>query len=207
MALGDLYATSDQLKDYIGQAAADSTNNSRITDALTSSSRSIEKYCHRQFNLASSATARVFYPDSSKFTFVDDFATTVGLVIKTDTNGDGTFETTWAAADYQLEPLNGVVDGETGWPYWKIRAVGSNSFPCVTSSQLAPLQVTASWGWAAVPADVKQSCLILGSSYFRLAGAQFGLAGMDQFGPIRVKAMPQVAELLGPYVREPVLCG
>lgn len=205
MALGDLYATSDQLKGYIGQAAADTTDNTRITDALTSSSRAIEKFCHRQFNAAGSATARVYYPDSYCHTEVDDISTTTGLVIKTDEDGDGTYETTWASTDYQLEPLNGIVDGESGWPYWRIRTVGNRRFPCVWSGTIAPLQVTANWGWATVPASVKQACLILASNYFRLAGAPFGVAGMDQFGPIRVKTMPQVAELLGPYVREPVL--
>ena len=52
MALGGNYATSDELKGYLGQATADTTDNTRITDALNSASRSIEKYCHRQFNAA-----------------------------------------------------------------------------------------------------------------------------------------------------------
>lgn len=208
MSLGDSYATSDQLKVYIGQATADSTDNSRITDALNSASRSIEKFCHRQFNTAGSASARVYYPDGYCLTAVDDFSTTTGLVVKTDEDGDGTYETTWTVStDFQLEPLNGVVDGETGWPWWQLRTVGAKRFPCVYSDQVAPLQVTANWGWAAVPANVKQACLILASNYFRLAGAPFGVAGFDQFGPIRVKNMPQVAELLNPYVLSPVLVG
>ena len=207
MALGDNYATSDQLKGYIGQSTSDSTDNTRITDALNSASRAIDKYCQRQFNVAASATARVFFPDGDWKTRVNDISTSSGLIIKTDTAGDGTYATTWAATDYQLEPLNGVVDGETGWPYYVIRAVGSNRFPCYWADTIAPLQVTATWGWAAVPADVKQACLILASNYFRLAGAPFGVANMDQFGPIRVKTMPQVMELLNPYVLWPVLVG
>lgn len=208
MALADPYATSDQFKGYIGQATSDNTDNSQITDALNSSSRAIEKYCHRQFNAAGAVTARVYYPDGYCLTDVDDISTTTGLIVKTDEGGDGTFETTWTInTDFQLEPLNGVVDGETGWPYWRLRAVGAKRFPCVLSDSIAPLQVTANWGWTAVPAAVKQACLILASNYFRLKGAPFGVAGYDQFGPIRVKTMPQVAELLNPYVLSPVLVG
>lgn len=207
MSLGANYATSDQLKTYIGQATADTTDNTRIDDALAAASRAIEKFCHRQFNDAGSATARVFYPDGYYLTNVDDFSTTTGLIVKTDTAADGTYATTWVAADTQAEPLNGVVDGESGWPYWKLRAVGNNTFPCYWINNIAPLQVTARWGWTAVPADVKQACLILASNYFRLAGAPFGVAGMDQFGPIRVKNMPQVAELLMPYTLQPIMVG
>lgn len=208
MALGDGYITSAQLKGYIGQSPSDTTDDTRISDAINSASRSIEKFCHRQFNAAGVVSARVYYPDGYCLTAVDDFSTTSGLVVKTDEDGDGTYETTWTLnTDVQLEPLNGVVDGETGWPFWQLRTVGAKRFPCVLADSIAPLQVTANWGWTAVPASVKQACLILASNYFRLAGAPFGVAGYDQFGPIRVKAMPQVMELLNPYVLSPVLVG
>ena len=207
MGLGDNYITSDQLKGYIGMATADTTDNTRLDDARAAASRAVEKFCHRQFNDAGSATARVYFPDGYYLTRVEDFSTTTGLVVKADTAGNGTYSTTWASTDVQSEPLNNVSDGETGWPFWKLRAVGTYQFPCYWPSDIAPLQVTARWGWSAVPADVKQACLILASNYFRLAGAPFGVAGMDQFGPIRVKNMPQVAELLMPYVLQPVLVG
>lgn len=206
MALGGNYATSTELKGYLGVPASDTTDDTQLTDALNTVSREIEKFCHRQFNDAGSATARVFYPDSNCLTRVDDFSTGSGLIIKTDTAGDGTYATTWASTDYQLEPLNGVVDGESGWPYWTIRAVGTQRFSCLwTATTIAPLQVTARWGWTAVPASVKQACLILASETFRLKGAPFGVAGMDQFGPIRVRDNPMAAKKLAPYVRDAVL--
>ena len=205
LSLGDPYATSDQLKGYLGMNTADNTDNPQITDALNSVSREIEKFCHRQFNDAGSATARVYYPDGYNRTCVDDFSTTTGLIIKSDSAGDGTYATTWLATDVQCEPLNGVVDGETGWPFWKLRAVGNQAFPCSWAGSIAPLQVTARWGWTAVPAAVKQACLILASETFRLKGAPFGVANMDQFGPVRVRDNPMAAKKLAPYVLNPVL--
>lgn len=203
MALGDPYATSDELKDYLGMSVADTTDDDQITDALSSVSREIEKFCHRQFNLASSATARVFYPLAHYLAKVDDF--TAVTSITTDEDDDGVYETTWDTTDYQLEPLNGVVDGESGWPYSYVRAVASRCFPYTCEMSRAPLQVTATWGWAAVPAAVKQACLILASETFRLKGAPFGVASFDQFGPVRVRDNPMAAKKLAPYVLDPVM--
>jgi hypothetical protein len=206
VALGANYATAADLKGYLGQSGSDTTDDTQLTDALNSVSREIEKFCNRQFNDAGSATARVYYPDGYYCTVVDDFSTTTGLVVKVDSAGDGTFATTWAATDVQAEPLNGIVDGESGWPFWKLRAV-NNTFPCYWPGSRAPLQVTARWGWTAVPAPVKQACLILAAETFRLKGAPFGVANMDQFGPIRVRDNPMAAKKLAPYVLNPVLVG
>lgn len=204
MALGDPYATLTEMRAYLG--ADDTKDDAKITDALNSVSREIEKYCGRQFNLAGVATARIYYPDSRWLAKTDDFATVTGLVIAVDSNNDGVYETTWTSADYQLEPLNNVVEGESGWPYNTIRAVSTQTFPTAgMANSRAPLQVTAAWGWTAVPSPVKQACLILGAETFKLKGAPFGVAGMDQFGPIRVRDNPMAAKKLAPYTQQPVL--
>lgn len=197
MALGDSYASLPELKDRLG--ITDTVDDDRAKDALASASREIESACGRQFNQTTSATARIFYPHDSSWATVDDFHTLTGLVIATDQGDDGTYETTWVAADYQLEPLNGVVGGEQGWPYFKIRAMTSRWFP--TGSQRAPLQVTAQWGWAAVPAPVRQACLILAAETLKLKDAPFGVAGFGEFGAVRVRDNPMVAKKLAPYVR------
>src|SRR5687768_9311687 len=121
MALGQTYALLDEVKEYLDIDRTDFDG--RLDDALITASRAIERYCGRNFNDAGAATARVFYPTRAKVAFVDDFHTVTGLAVKTDGNDDGTFEETWTTADYQLEPLNGIREGETGWPYWTIRAV------------------------------------------------------------------------------------
>jgi hypothetical protein len=196
MALGGNYASLPELKDRLG--IADTVDDDRCNDALASASREIESACGRQFNQATSATARIYYPRDACRAAVDDFYTVTGLVVATDEGDDGTYETTWAAADYQLEPLNGVFDGEQGWPYFEIRAV-SRWFP--TLVRRAPLQVTAQWGWAEVPAPVRQACLILASETLKLKDAPFGVAGFGEFGAVRVRDNPMVAKKLAPYMR------
>lgn len=201
--LGSSYATLAELRTRVGITdAAFTGQDSKLTEALAVASRGIEKSCGRQFNLAASATARVFYPDSHCMATVDDISSTTGLVIKTDSAGDATFATTWAAADYELQPLNGVVDGEIGWPYWHIKAV-LRSFPCWSAR--ASLQVTAAWGWTAVPAPVKEGCLILAEEIYKLKDNPFGAGGYSQYGIIRSRENPMVWQRICPYVRDMVL--
>lgn len=206
MALGDSYATLAELRSRVGITDASfTTEDTKLTAALAAASRGIERMCNRQFNLAGSATARVFYPDTEWKTHVDDISTTTGLVIATDDGNDGTYETTWTTSDYQLEPLNNVVDGETGWPFYRIRAVSGRRFPCVSGVSRAPLQVTANWGWAAVPTPVKEGCLILAEEIYRLKELPFGVGGYGQFGIIRARENPMVYTRIAPYVDSPVL--
>src|SRR5688572_22059854 len=100
MALGDSYATVAELKTRLG--IDDSQDNDALSSALSVASRGVEFCCHRQFNDAGSASTRTYYPDSACLTRVDDFSTTTGLIIETDAGGDGTFETTWTAAEYEV---------------------------------------------------------------------------------------------------------
>lgn len=201
MALGALYATLDQLKSYAG--IGDTDDDAELTDALTAASRGIESVCHRQFNDAAAATARVYFPEHPLLAEVDDFHTVTGLVIKTDTSGDGTFDTTWASTDYELRPLNGISAGQPGWPWCEVWAVGTQLFPQTTGR--SSVEVTARWGWAAVPAPVKSACLIVAEELFKLKDAPFGVAGFGDMGPLRVRENPMAMKKLAPYIRNPVL--
>jgi hypothetical protein len=202
MALNDNYLTLAQVKAYLG--IADTDDDTPITTAIDSITEEIDLYCDRQFNLASSVTARVFEPNGSSLLEVDDIATATGLIVKVDSAGDGTYATTVAATNYQLRPLNGVVGMRTGWPYMQIQA-RNYSWPCDWT--VAPIQVTASWGWPTIPKAVIQAAYILASESFGLRGARFGVANYDQWGPIRVKDNPMARRKLDPYAKDPVKVG
>lgn len=201
MALGDPYATTSELKARID--IDDTDDDTRLGEALSAASREIETWCDRQFNKATVASARVFRPLTACTALVDDFYTTTDLVVATDVVDDGTYSTTWTAADYELEPLSGIVSGQPGWPYHRIRAVGSPAFP--TCNRRASLRVTAQWGWDAVPDEVREACLIMAGELFKLADAPFGVAGFGEFGPVRVRMNSRAQTLLAPYRRTPAL--
>lgn len=204
MALGDSYATVTELNDYIALTKP-SDNLANLEEALETASREIDRYCERQFNKADTASERLYRPKGCKVVTIDDFYTTDSLVIETSSGYSGDFNVVWETTNYELEPLNGIVNGELGWPYFRIRAVGSRSFPAV--SDRASLRVTAKWGWSAVPAPVKRATLVIASEMFKLKDAPFGVAGYGEYGPVRVKNSPIAMRLLAPYRLRPVKVG
>lgn len=204
MALGDPYVTAAALKTYL--RITDSTDDTEITAAVNEASREIEKWCGRQFNTAASATARTYFPTGCDEVVIDDFSTTTGLVVKTDEDGDGVYETTWTiSTDFIVLPLNGVVDGESGWPYWQIRAVGSRRFRY--SDLRPPLEVTALWGWTAVPTPVVQAAKILAAETFKMSESPFGVAGTPDFGVVRLRENTAARAKVSRYRRDAVLVG
>lgn len=205
MALGDNYATLNELKSRLGIGASDTTDDSKLSAALAVASRGIERTCNRQFNDAEAASARVFQTRDWYRVEVDDFHTTDGLIIQTDEADDGQYEATWQTHDYQLEPLNGIVAGEPGWPYWVIVPTENRYF--VRWARWAQVQVTARWGWAEVPAPIKEATLIIAEDIFKLKDAPWGVAGYGEFGPLRVRQNPMAFNLIAPYRRHAVLVG
>lgn len=203
MALGDPYATAEEFRarmSLVEDEELDESESGRIDTVLDAASREIESYCRRQFNQTDTTSARVYRPRSPRLLVVDDFHTTDGLVVATGT--DGTYPTTWTA--YQLEPANGIVSGQTGWPYWRLRPTGGRWFDVCGQPTV---QVTAQWGWAAVPAAVKEACLIAAAELFKLGDAPFGVAGFGEFGPVRVRMNSRAQTLLAPYRLAPILVG
>lgn len=192
------YCSTQELVIYIGKTTT--TDDDLLSKAVAAATAAIDDFCGRVFSNDDTASARVFEPWSMWEIRIDDFHTTSGLIVATDDDDDGTFETTWSASDYEIEPFNGNVSGISGFPYWTIRSVSNRRFPtCIR--RRGTVQVTAKWGWSAIPNAVKQAALILAQEYFRLRDAPFGVAGVDAFGPIRVRDNHAAKKLLEPYVR------
>lgn len=200
MAIGDNYISTQDLADYMTIQGA--SYDARITSVCSAVSREIEDFCHRQFNQASAASARVFRPTDRDTVYVDDFLTTVGLIVKTDDNCDGTFSTTWDPADFEVRPLGGLRNGVDGWPFYEIGAVKSRRFHWARRGNV---QITAQWGWSEVPAPVIESALMLAADTFQVKDSRFGVAGSDQFGNVtRVRDNVVATNKLNRYVRNKV---
>jgi hypothetical protein len=202
MALGDSYATLAELKARVTPQTSGTANDTAMTNALSVASRAVEAFCDRQFNTATSTTSRVYTALSPVLAFVNDFHTTTDLVIKTDEDGDGTYETTWTTSDYRLAPVNGVRHGEGGWPYWQIKVRPLSTYRFVECED--SIEVTAQWGWAAVPAAVKEATLALAEETFKLKDSPYGVAGFGDYGMIRVRDNPKISAMLTPYRRTTV---
>lgn len=190
--------TDANLKTHLGNIGTQ--HDSVVTFAVNAANQAIVQYCGRDFDKVAlaSETARVFRPRTDVRAVVDDFWSTTNLVVKTDDDDDGTYETTWASTDYQLEPLNGRANGITV-PYYRIIAVADRRFP--TSNLRTSVQVTAAWGWTAVPAAVTEATLIKAARLFHRKDSPQGVAGFDQFGAVRLSKSEDsdVMSLLDPF--------
>jgi hypothetical protein len=193
-----VYATLAELSVQVGSDRV--TDDVQLELALSTGSQIVTTICGRRFWQDDTVSARTFSVNHPVWAWVDDISTTIGLIVETDTSDDGTFGTTWAASDYELGPANGEVGGLTGFPYSKITAVGSYTFPTFTRRATC-LRVTARWGWAAVPDPVKSATLIAAEEVWRMKDAPFGVAGINALDGalMRVRQNPFVASLLEPY--------
>lgn len=182
-----------------------------LEKAVNASSRAVDRWCSgglgvvapRRFWRDAAPTVRMFAVDEPTLAWVEDIASPTGVIVKTDDDADGVYETTWTAGvDYHLAPLNVDVaapdDTATPYAFWQIAAIGTRGFP--RFSRRAGLQVTAEFGWSSIPEEVKAATILKAVSLFRRKDAPFGVAGVTDFGPVRIsRTDPDVIDLLREY--------
>lgn len=176
----------------------------KIERAINATSRAVERYCGRRFWKDAVATTRVYRPRDASSVFVHDISDRTGVVVTTDSAGNGTFDTTWTTAEFDLGPRNAdvVAVGDTlsAYSFTKIMAIGDLSFPL--DEKRARLRVTAKFGWSDLPDDVVEAAIIKGASLFKRKDAPWGIAGGNDFGIVRISRKdPDVIDLLSNFVR------
>lgn len=198
MALFPDYCTLAELRAFVRILdAADTSEDTHLSSAITAASRAIDHATRRQFGLAASAVARYYTPYVSdvygRCIDIDDLMTVSGLVVKTDLNDDQTYENT--ITGYRLWPLNAAGDSK---PWTKL------AFPTTVSvsGNSGSVEVTAQWGWSSVPATVKEAALIQASRFYKRKDSPYGVAGSDEMGGqlrLMAKVDPDVYTMLLPY--------
>jgi hypothetical protein len=106
MAITRGYCTLAEVKAAL--RLTDSIDDTLIENSVEGASRRIDGYCGRFFYQTTNAV-KFFASDAYRLA-VPDMSSDTGLVVQTDDNGDGTFETTWTLnTDYILEPTDNDV--------------------------------------------------------------------------------------------------
>lgn len=196
MAISNGYCTLADVK--AAARITDTLDDALIELSIEAASREIDAFTERIFYQVT--TSRLFVPVGSTLCEIDDLVSVTTL----QTADDGvTFDTTWAATDYQLAPLNGVASGLVQ-SYTQVWAIGDNLFPTWRSvtalGSPATVKITGVWGWSAVPTAVKQACVILAMRQFKRYDSPLGVAGFGDLGAIRVGSVdPDVQNLLMPF--------
>tara|TARA_R110000772_G_scaffold7531_1_gene25550 strand:+ start:233 stop:826 length:594 start_codon:yes stop_codon:yes gene_type:complete len=193
MAITNGYCTLADVKAAL--RITDTVDDTLLELAAEAASRQIDGHTERVF-YTEDAT-RIFTPSDSYVCIIDDVSALTS--IKVSDNADGVFGDAWTATDYQLEPLNGQSGGLVT-PATQIRAVGDFTFP--VAGQDATVQVTGTFGWAAVPTAVRQAAILLSSRQYKRYDSPLGVAGFGDLGVVRVSNIdPDIAKLLEPFMR------
>lgn len=196
--VGESYATLAKFKKRLGIPDSKTGDDAALQDRLDSATEEINRYCGRSFWREDEASVRE-YTVGRTGVDTDDFWTTDDLVI-TPYLGT-TAGTAWTVSGLTLLPLNGIQDGQAGWPYrrieygWSLAATSFYSY--------SQVQVTARWGWESVPRNIETACLIIAAMDNKAGDAPFGVAAFGDYA-VRVRSNPMAEEKLRPYVREPV---
>jgi hypothetical protein len=195
MAISNGYSSLAEVKAALRIPSADTQDDALLEMAVESASRLVDGHCARYFYNAGTA-ARYFVADNDYLTNIDDAITITQVA--TDTSADGTYDIVWQADDYQLEPLNGRVDGLVV-PYNAVRAIGDYTFPIWGGEGL--VKVTGTWGWSAIPTAIKQATIIQSSRIFKRLDSPLGVLSSPDLGFIRVGSRldPDVAQLVDNY--------
>jgi len=191
MAITNGYITLSLLKSAL--SINDEQDDEFLELAINAASRQIDQMCERQF--FSTNETRVFAPRDSFICEIDDLTAITSL--KTSSSADGVFDITWAAKDYQLEPLNSLAGGIPS-PATQIRAVDEYLFP--TDNEEATVQITGTFGFTPVPDQIQQACLILSARLQERRFSPLGVAGFNDIGAVALKNYDaDVLTLISPF--------
>ena len=192
MAITNGYCTLAQVKAAL--RVTDNIDDDLLEMAVESASRAIDQYCARVFY--STAATRYYAAQDSYICQIDDLVTLTSLYTSAD-DTQSSYTVEWTAEDYQLEPLNGIADGQPT-PYTRIRAIGDYNFQTLNGE--ATVKVTGTFGFGSVPTAITQATVIQGSRIFKRLDSPLGIIS-GELGTMRVgfRLDPDVAQLIDAY--------
>ncbi len=201
MAVTDAYATAAEYRTRTTKN--DTGDDATILTQLTAVSRLLDKECGRFFNQDAAVVARIFDGNGLGRLYIDDVATLTGLVVKVDLNADydyaDTDETLTKDTHYWIGPAN-AARGSEPRPYRILEIVPSNGRLTRWPEQLRAVEVTAQFGWPAVPGAIKEATIFITRELrdMQEAGATFQLQDIEN----AIRLSPQAFSLMQRIKRE-----
>jgi hypothetical protein len=208
MTISNGYASLAELREKLSLTAANTAANTQLERLIETGSRTAENICGRRFYAV--AQTRYYTADDGYEIEIDDLTGTP--TIKTDDDGDGVYETTWAATDYNLKYGNDYNAALDGKPYTNIEVSGrgTNAFPVGVKKAVL---VYGNYGYSsgtnaatARPQPIADAVLLAAERVYKRKDAPLGVAGSPALGQqmIRVPDMqndPDIMTLLQFYIR------
>lgn len=187
------YLTETELKSYV-RTEITSADDTAYTAAINTAETLIDNACGRRFEVAAGSTARSYRPSNGSIQFIHDCTAITSVV----DNGTTLISNT----DYVAEPLNALSDIGATVPYYALRRLGYyyrrwynwNGIP-----GSATIVVTANWGWAAIPPQIKETCKIVAKDVFLQRNVSHGLIGVSEAGGVGTRENRLVRETIEAY--------
>jgi len=179
----------------------DTQSDEALESIITAISRAIDFITHRRYYAATET--RYYTPDHPDYLEVFDLLSISANGLKTDEDGDRTYEVTWATADYDLMPFNASLDGEP-YTWLEITPDGDYSFPDGVSKSV---ELAGSYGYSATtPPGIEEACLLTCHRLMKRADTPLGVSGSTNLGQVNIiiktmTADPDIMELLAPFMR------
>jgi hypothetical protein len=198
------YATVPELAEHLGWTenvyagtVVSSEMTAKMTRILSAASDVVDRDTKRVFTVSSSQT-RDLMSYGGDLLWVPDLVSVSAIVV--DDNADGTYETTLAAADYQLhQTFNAPAD----WPYEYIARFDDYWPRPEYSDRLRKvIRITGVWGWAAVPDAIKQATLLLAARHLQRGQSALGFQALQDFGGFGIRSTdPDYLMLIDRYTK------
>lgn len=189
------YCSLAELKNEKG--ITDTIDDSTLQISINAASRQIDGVCGQRFWLDATATPRLFQPTSLGYLDLTDqpgedaagIGDTTGLLIELDSGDTGVYSTSLTLdTDFYLDPVN-AASGSPALPYTAVRLSGLNYWFNPSAYGRSTIQITAKFGWPAVPDAVKKACLIQAGMLAKSGSVPFGFSQVGDDGvPARVSA-------------------
>lgn len=171
---------------------------------IESVSRQIDNICGRRFY--TSSETRYYSPSDARLLFIDDLQSVTTL--KTDADGDRTYEITWDTGDYDLYPENAATDGE---PYtWiEVAVLGTYAFPTMRRS----VELAGSFGYCASTdvasnaPEIREACYLGAHRIMKRLSTPLGVSANAALGQLAVqvptlRSDPDFMAMVDPYIRK-----
>ncbi len=189
------YLTLAALKTYLH--IFDTADDADLAVAITAASRAVDNHCNRQFGLLAAAEkwSYVARPDLERGRWVvdvDDFMTTVGMLVEVPTVATVTA--------FTKEPVNAAAKSRP----WTRLVFNPDSAVTPVASNLYAVDVTARLGWTTVPTAVEQATRLQASRFFSRRQSPYGVAGSPEAGSelrLLSRVDPDVGVSLRDYLR------
>jgi hypothetical protein len=201
MAITNGYTSLNVYKQrFYDEGQGDTKDDAAIEAVIETVSRSIDNICWQRFFTTTGNETRYFTAEFREWLRIPERIISVNT-LKTDDDGDRTYENTWTNTDYDLMPYNASLDSE---PYRWIETTpeGDYSFP---KDVKKGVEISGKFGWSSVPLPVVEACLLASHRLMARRNSPYGVSGAAAVGNLtltvqKMKSDPDIMELLSPYM-------